>query len=175
MSKPKHTIESLTAETNRLRQLNRWLTDKLEEAESLLGVSAPVLILRFKDHEIRALLNEGTPVILADDVVDFIPDAPEEYRHGEARYPVAVQRLRRLHIGAREAISLRRADVASSLGMTERSLSKLLGVPTRAHWIGFVTPLGIESLRDRAPEFCAWVEREAFPAVIERFGKGGAA
>lgn len=50
---------------------------------------------------------------------------------------------------------------------------QLLDLPEQN--IGVVTPLGIETLRDRAPEFCAWIEREAFPQVIERFGKGGAA
>lgn len=120
-------------------------------------------------------MADGKPVVLADDVIAAIPGVPRPEKRGEREYAVAIQRLRRLKLGEREAFSLLRRDLAHQLGITERSMSECLGVATRSHFIGVVTPLGIETLRDRAPEFCAWIERDAFPEVIKRFGKGGAA
>lgn len=168
MTKPKHTIESLRAEVERLRNANNWLAKKLSEAERLLGVSAPLLTLQFDGRPVRLFVENGVPVALADDVIALIPDAPKPQRRSQRTYTVAIQRLRALKLGAREAFSVRRRDLSMRLGITERSLSESLGVSTRSHMIGVVTPLGIASLKTRAPEFCAWIEREAFPAALER-------
>ena len=174
MSKPKHTIESLKARVEYLQQLNAWLSEKLAEAEHRLGVAAPVIRLEYDGHLIRSLVVNEQPVVFADDIIALIPGAGKPTRRGQRTFVNSVQRLRRIKLGAREVISLFRRDLARNLGMTERALSASFGVSTRTHFIGVVTPLGIESLHRRAPEFCAWVEREAFPQVIARFGKGGA-
>lgn len=171
MTRPKHTIESLRAEVKRLRNSNNWLAEKLAEAERMLGISAPLLTLDFDGRPVRLIVENGEPAVLADDVIAFIPNAPKPQSRGQHTYTVAVVRLRRLQLGAREVFSIRRRDLSARLGMSERSLSASLGISTRSHMIGVVTPLGIKTLKTRAPEFCAWVEHEAFPKALAQLSK----
>lgn len=170
-----HTISTLKAEIVRIRNRNDWLAEKLAEAEQRLGIPSAVVTLEFEKKQVRLFMLDGEPVVLAADVISLLPNAPKPYGRREQRFTLALQRLRRMKLGDREAKTLRRTDLAESLSLTDRSLSVAFGVSTRAHFIGVVTPLGIESLSDRAPEFCNWVTHVAFPAVIERFSKGGAA
>lgn len=167
MSRKKHTIESLLKEVVRLRNRNAWLSEKLAEAEKLLGRKAPVLTLYYEANPLRIFNTPSGPVVLADDVITMIPNAPPPQMRAGKTFEVAVQRLRAMGLGEREAIGIPRTEVSERLGITDRGLSESLGMSTKAHWIGVVTPLGIETLRGRAPDFCAWLLSELPKAVIQ--------
>lgn len=165
MSKPKHSIESLLAEVSRLRNRNHWLTEKLAEAERLLGRRAPILTLYFQAKPIRIFADGKAPVALAEDVITLIPDAPPPQKRGTKTYTVAVQRFRSMGLGDREAFGIPRTDLSERFGITESSISESLGVSTKTHIIGVVTPLGIETLRGHAPDLCAWLLDEMAKAT----------
>lgn len=160
MSRTKHTIESLLKEVERLRNRNNWLSEKLAEAERLLGRKAPILTLHFEGKPLRVLKTATGPVALADDLIALISAAPPPQKRETQTYNVAVQRFRAMGLGEREAIGMLRTELSEPLGITDRGLSESLGISTRAHWIGVVTPLGVESLRKHAPELCAWLLSE---------------
>jgi hypothetical protein len=165
MSRPKHTIESLLKEVERLRNRNDWLSEKLAEAEKLLGRKAPVICLYRQGHPLRIFNTPSGPVVLADDLIALVPDAPPPQMRNGKTYSVAVQRLRMMGLGDREAVGVLRTELSEPLGITDRGLSESLGISTKAHWIGVVTPLGIETLSGRAPDLCAWLLSELPKAV----------
>lgn len=163
-------IEELEREIGRLHGVIRNVNARLAAAESKAGTSIPVLSEKRGKHTIRVLLYQDRPVLLADDVAKIL--RADGVITG--RKLAATQELYRLKLGASEVLSLRRSELAEYWGVTGRTLSGLVAVSVRSQFVGLVTERGIESLKWRAQKFCAWVEREAFPAVIERFGKGGA-
>lgn len=165
MSRQKHTVESLLKEVERLRNRNNWLSEKLAEAERLLGRKAPVLTIYYEGKPLRVFNTPSGPVVLADDLIELIPDVPPPQKRESHTYTAAVQRFRALGLGEREAIGILRTELSEPLGITDRGLSEFLGISTRAHWIGVVTPLGIESLRSHAPEMCRWLLSELPKAV----------
>lgn len=172
MPRRRYTNEDLRAEIDRLRSRNNWLSEKLAEAERRLGCQTPIIALEQGGRKVRLLIFNGQPAVFADDLLPFVHGAPGPEHRGEKQYQVSVQRLRRMGLGAREVTSVRRRDIAAMLGITERSVSLLLGVSARAHFIGVVTPLGVRAIAANAPEFCEWVEHKAFPQAIERLGRG---
>lgn len=160
MSRQKHTVESLLKEVVRLRNRNNWLSEKLAEAERLLGRKAPILTLHFEGKPLRVFTTQTGPVVLADDLIALIATAPQPEKRGAQTYNVAVQRFRAMGLGDREAIGILRTELSEPLGITDRGLSESLGISTRANWIGVVTPMGVESLRKHAPALCAWLLSE---------------
>ncbi len=160
MSRPKHTVESLLKELERMRNRNCWLSEKLAEAERLLGRKAPMVTLYFQGKMLRILQTPTGPVVLADDLIALIATAPPPEKRGGKTYNVAVQRFRAMGLGEREAVGILRTELAEPLGITDRGLSESLGISTKAHWIGVVTALGVESLKNHAPELCAWLLSE---------------
>jgi len=174
MSHTKPTIAELTAQVARLEHRNLYLSGRLAEAEEKLGTAAPILTEIFHDHPVRLMIWMDHPYVFANDVVKLIKDLPRAYVSRGRPITMAHSRFLRLGLGHREIQALGRSQLAASWSLTERNISRAFGVSTRAHFLSFITSIGIETLRDRAPEFCGWIEREAFPKVIERFGKGGA-
>lgn len=161
MSRPKHTVESLFKEVERLRNRNNWLSEKLAEAERLLGRKAPIVTLDFEGKPLRILQTPTGPVVLADDLIELIPAAPPPQKRDDQSYTTsAVQRFRAMGLGEREAIGKLRTELSEPLGITDRGLSESLGISTRINWIGIVTPLGVESLRSHAPALCEWLLSE---------------
>jgi len=172
MSQTRSTTNELKREITRLRaQVSYWQAN-YTEAIAALDAKLPALTLDYHNGKVRVFLFQGVPFVFAGDVLAQLPNAPR--RASTQKGPQTTQRLRGLGLGSRELNGLNAVDVAKAWGTTERYICSVLGLSRKAHWFGAVTPLGIETLRDRAPEFCSWVEREAFPAVIKRFGKRGA-
>lgn len=168
------TITELQREIARLKiQVSYWEA-RYTEAAAALGIKLPVLDLAYQDQKVRVFLLKGAPFVFAADVLAQLPRAPEARTRTNKKGPQITNRLRRLGLGQREVNGLNAADVAKEWATTERYVCAALGASTKTRWIGAVTPVGIETLRDRIPGFCSWVESKAFPAVIERFGKGGA-
>jgi len=172
MSQTKPTADELKRQITRLEvQVSYW-QKKYAEIETELGIKLPVLSLDYYNRKVRIFLLQGIPFVFAGDVLAQLQNAPR--RASTKKGPQTTRRLRGLGLGGRELNSLNAADVAKAWGTTERYICSALGLSRKAHWIGAVTPLGIETLRPHASEFCSWLEREAFPAVSERFGKGDA-
>lgn len=153
-------------------QVTHW-KGRVAAIEARLAVTLPILSLQFDGKPVRLIVHQSKPLVQAADVIEHLAGVPKKYPG--RRGPGFIDRLRRAGLGAREAVGLKSDELADNFGTTRMHLCHALGRGAKTSDLGFVTALGIETLRDRAPEFCAWVEREAFPAVITRFGKGGAA
>lgn len=167
------SVAALRKEIVRLNNSNMHLAARIAELESRLGTVAPVVIAQFEKRPIHIIVWMAEPMALADDVVGEIPSAPPPRLDKGKENVHAAGRLRRLGLGHREVFTIERALIREAWKLIDRSVSRSLGVSTRMRYISFVTPLGIESLRERAPKFCKWVETEAFPKAIEQLGKRG--
>lgn len=170
--KPTQSNTDLKREIARLKlQITYWKR-RVAEIEAKIGATLPVLTLSFKQKPVHLIVHAGAALAQAADVIEFVANMPPPYVKERNRGHVA--RLHRIGLGAREAVGLKSDELAERFGTTRMHLCHALGRSAKTSHLGFVTAAGIDALRDRAPEFCSWIEREAFPEVIKRFGKGGA-
>ena len=170
-SKSNSPVVALKLEIRRLNlQLTYW-KGRVAELESALAIKLPVMLVQFAGKDVRIALFDGVPVVLVDDVTPHIPGVE---RHKVSQRQREGQRMRNAGLGVREMRTVNAEHLAHAWNTSYRHLCAALGKSTKARQFSFVTPLGIETLRDRAPKFCKWVEAEAFPNAIEQLGKGGA-
>lgn len=169
------SADTVLLENARLKRRITQLNILVAELEAKIGgASLPILDENFGGHTVKLILRAGMPLVLADSVILQLPYVPDSRRKRFPGETAAVERLRVFGMGLRDLISIPRSELTDAFRTSPRTLCHTLGVSTKSQWIGFVTPIGLDGIKQHAPKFCSWVETVAFPKVIERLGKGGA-
>lgn len=166
---------SLELEIGPLRKHNQTLNVKLTRLAGAIAGELPVLSLTYADAPVRFIWFKGEPLVLAKDVFARLPTSTWRRRRGGFGELSTRQKANQLGFSGRgEFLSLWRADIARELVTADRLVSDALGLPRQGQQIAFLSPAALPKLKARKRAFFQWLSAEAFPAVVERFGKGGA-
>lgn len=168
-TKSNPTTAALKLEIGRLEQQLTYWKRRVAELEAILATKLPVVVDRFDGKDVHITLLEGEATVLVDDVTPHIPGIERVKVSPRGREG---QRMRSAGLGAREMRTVNAEHLSHAWRTSYRHMCAALGKSTHARQFSFITPLGIESLRDRAPKFCKWVETEAFPKAIEQLAGG---